>query len=92
MKSRRKFLYLATGAAAFLAFSRLARAQSYPARPVHLLVGFFAGGLTDILARVLSEPLSRAPARSSRLRMCRAPAPMWRPKKSYDRLRMGTRC
>ncbi len=59
MKSRRKFLYLATGAAAFLAFSRLARAQSYPARPVHLLVGFFAGGLTDILARVLSEPLSQ---------------------------------
>ncbi|MGA8815816.1 MAG: tripartite tricarboxylate transporter substrate binding protein, partial [Xanthobacteraceae bacterium] len=57
--SRRNFFHLATGAAALPAFSRLARAQSYPARPVHLLVGFPASGLTDILARVLSESLSQ---------------------------------
>ncbi len=34
-------------------------ASDYPTRPVHLLVGFFAGGLTDILARVLGESLSQ---------------------------------
>ncbi len=36
-----------------------ASASDYPTRPVHLLVGFFAGGLTDILARVLGESLSQ---------------------------------
>lgn len=56
---RRKFLHLASGAAALPALSRLTLAQSYPVRPVHLLVGFFAGGLTDILARVLSGSLSQ---------------------------------
>ncbi len=56
---RRNALRLAAAATALPAISRLARAQSYPARPVHLLVGFFAGGLTDILARVLSASLSQ---------------------------------
>jgi tripartite-type tricarboxylate transporter receptor subunit TctC len=56
---RRDVLGLAAAATALPAISRFAWAQDYPTRPVHLLVGFFAGGLTDILARVLSEPLSQ---------------------------------
>jgi tripartite-type tricarboxylate transporter receptor subunit TctC len=56
---RRNVLGLAAGATAIPVISRFAWAQDYPTRPVHLLVGFFAGGLTDILARVLSEPLSQ---------------------------------
>jgi tripartite-type tricarboxylate transporter receptor subunit TctC len=55
---RRKFLHLAAGAAALSAVSRTARAQTYPSRPVRLIDGFFAGGLTDILARLLGQWLS----------------------------------
>ncbi len=56
---RRNVLRLGAAATAIPAISRFAWAQGYPTRPVHLLVGFFAGGLTDILARVLSEPPSQ---------------------------------
>jgi tripartite-type tricarboxylate transporter receptor subunit TctC len=55
---RRTFLHLAAGAAALPAASRIARAQTYPTRPVRLIVGFFAGGLSDILARLLVQGLS----------------------------------
>src|SRR5262249_4641916 len=55
---RRNFLHLAAGAAVLPAVSRIARAQAYPSRPVHLIVGFPASGLTDILARLLGPPLS----------------------------------
>jgi tripartite-type tricarboxylate transporter receptor subunit TctC len=56
--ARRRFLGLAASAAALPVALRLARAQSYPARPVHVIVGFPAGYAPDILARMLGEWLS----------------------------------
>jgi tripartite-type tricarboxylate transporter receptor subunit TctC len=56
--SRRQFLHVAGGAAALVAGSRLAWAQTYPSRPVHIIVGFAAGGPNDILARLIGEWLS----------------------------------
>ena len=50
---RRKFLHLAAGAAALPAVSVIARAQTYPSRPVRIIVGFAAGGGYDIVARLL---------------------------------------
>ena len=55
---RRQFLHLATGAATFPAVSRVARAQTYPTRPVHLIVGFAAGGGGDLGARLIGQWLS----------------------------------
>ena len=55
---RRQFLHLAAGAAALLAVSRLARAQAYPVRSVHLIEGFGAGGASDIVARLIGQSLS----------------------------------
>jgi len=53
--ARRQFLDLAAGAAALAALSRIATAQSYPTRPVRIVVGFTAGGSTDIGARLIGQ-------------------------------------
>ena len=55
---RRQFLRLAAGVAAFPAVSGFARADGYPTRPVHLLVGFAAGGNFDVVARIIGEWMS----------------------------------
>jgi tripartite-type tricarboxylate transporter receptor subunit TctC len=56
---RRRFLRLAAGAAALPALPRIARAQTYPARPVHLIVGFAAGTSPDIFTRLTAQWLSQ---------------------------------
>ena len=55
---RRTFLHLAAGAAALPAVSRIASAQTYPTRPVRIIVGFAAGGGLDIVARLIGQWLS----------------------------------
>jgi tripartite-type tricarboxylate transporter receptor subunit TctC len=57
--SRRMFLHLGAGAAAFPAWSRVARAQIYPSRSVRIIVGLPAGGGADIVARLIGQELSQ---------------------------------
>ena len=60
MKHRRKFLHLATSVAALPVVSNIARAQTYPWRPVRIIVGFTAGSATDITARLFAQKLNEA--------------------------------
>src|SRR6516225_9455734 len=55
---RRKFLYLAAGAAALPFAPHVARAQTYPTRPVRIIVPGAAGNTIDLLARLLGQRLS----------------------------------
>jgi tripartite-type tricarboxylate transporter receptor subunit TctC len=55
---RRQFLHLAAGAAALPALSRVAKAQTYPTRPVRIIVGFPASNASDIVARLTGQTLS----------------------------------
>ena len=54
---RRTFLHLAAGAATMPAVSRIARAQTYPTRPITMVVSFAADGGTDVIARTIAEPM-----------------------------------
>jgi tripartite-type tricarboxylate transporter receptor subunit TctC len=55
---RRKFLYLAASAVPLYSISRIARAQSYPARPVRVIVPYAPGGPTDVFSRLMAQKLS----------------------------------
>jgi tripartite-type tricarboxylate transporter receptor subunit TctC len=55
---RRRFLQLAAGAAAAPMLAPVAWAQSYPSRPVRIIVGFPPGGAADITARLMGQWLS----------------------------------
>ena len=55
---RRKFLHIVAGAAALPAVSHIARAQTYPTRPVRIVVPFAPAGTTDIVARLIGQWLS----------------------------------
>src|SRR5882672_10443121 len=56
--SRRRLLRLGAAAVAFPAVSRVAQAQIYPTRPIRVIVGYAAGGASDIAARLVSQWLS----------------------------------
>ena len=55
---RRAFLRLAAGAVVLPALPRIALAETYPSRPVHIVVGFAAGSASDIVARLIGQRLS----------------------------------
>jgi tripartite-type tricarboxylate transporter receptor subunit TctC len=55
---RRNFLHLAAGATALPAVSRIAAAQTYPSRPVRIIVGYPPGGATDAMGRLIAQQLS----------------------------------
>jgi tripartite-type tricarboxylate transporter receptor subunit TctC len=58
--ARRKFLHLATGAAAATSYPGLSFAQDYPTRPITIVCPFAAGGATDVLARVMADPMGKS--------------------------------
>jgi tripartite-type tricarboxylate transporter receptor subunit TctC len=57
-RPRRQFLHLAAGAAALPLVSRVAKAQTYPSRPVRIIVGFPASNASDVVARLAGQVLS----------------------------------
>jgi hypothetical protein len=74
--ARRAFLRLAAATAAVPAASRMTAAQSYPARPITVIVPFAAGGPTDTIARIIAEPM-RATLRQPNAGTAPRPRPGW---------------
>jgi tripartite-type tricarboxylate transporter receptor subunit TctC len=60
MFARRAFLQLATGAVTAAARSNFAFADTFPSRPITIVCPFAAGGATDVMARVVADPMSKA--------------------------------
>jgi hypothetical protein len=89
---RRQFLHLAAGAIALPAASRIAWAQTYPAKPVRVIVGFPAGGSADITARLIGQWLSERLGQPFVLRIGLALAATSPPKRSCARPLTATRC
>jgi tripartite-type tricarboxylate transporter receptor subunit TctC len=58
--ARRKFLHLAAGAVALPPVSRVAMAQSYPTRPITMIIQGAAGDLADTLGRILAERMRQS--------------------------------
>ena len=58
MVTRRRFLYLTAGGTALAATAKLSSAQTWPAQPVRILVGFAAGGNFDLVARIIGQSLA----------------------------------
>jgi tripartite-type tricarboxylate transporter receptor subunit TctC len=56
--ARRRFVQLAASAATLPAVPRIASAQAYPAKPIHLIVAFAPAGASDIIARIIGPALS----------------------------------
>jgi tripartite-type tricarboxylate transporter receptor subunit TctC len=57
---RRQFLHLAAGVAALPAVSRIASAQAYPTRPITIISPYAVGGTTDLIGRIMAEPMRAA--------------------------------
>src|SRR5437763_15896611 len=87
---RRQVLHLAAGAAVLPAMSRIARAQAYPTRPVHVLVGFPAGASPDVAARLIGQWLSERLGQQFVIETRSVPAAISRPKLSCALPRMAT--
>jgi tripartite-type tricarboxylate transporter receptor subunit TctC len=58
--ARRRFLQLTAGAAALPALSQVAAADTFPSRPITIVCPFAAGGATDVMSRVLADPIGKA--------------------------------
>jgi tripartite-type tricarboxylate transporter receptor subunit TctC len=57
--ARRKFLRLAGASVIAPAFSRVATAQTYPIRPITMIVPFSSGGPTDVISRIVAERMGK---------------------------------